>query len=90
MVLELHIWGPGFGLPSIDAQCLAAVAYLQLAIGPPKSKRGGVYQEIHSDADGRRHAADDDHEDDDVTVEWVLVAEIDTGMVPTGKLLSLA
>ncbi|KAK5049456.1 hypothetical protein LTR84_004385 [Exophiala bonariae] len=29
MVLELHIWGPAFGLPSLDAQCLAAVCYLQ-------------------------------------------------------------
>ncbi|KAK2733657.1 hypothetical protein FQN57_002054 [Myotisia sp. PD_48] len=32
MVLELHIWGPGFGLPSIDPQCLAAIAYFSLAI----------------------------------------------------------
>ena len=32
MVLELHIWGPAFGLPSIDAQCLAAVAYLNQAL----------------------------------------------------------
>lgn len=29
MVLELHIWGPAFGLPSIDAQCLSTVIYLQ-------------------------------------------------------------
>ncbi|KAG8533000.1 uncharacterized protein KY384_001782 [Bacidia gigantensis] len=28
MVFELHIWGPAFTLPSIDPQCLAAVAYL--------------------------------------------------------------
>lgn len=28
MVLELHIWGPAFSLPSIDAQCLATIAYL--------------------------------------------------------------
>ncbi|KAL9637621.1 MAG: hypothetical protein Q9164_002083 [Protoblastenia rupestris] len=28
MVLELHIWGPAFTLPSIDPQCLAIVAYL--------------------------------------------------------------
>lgn len=27
MVLELHVWGPAFGLPSIDPACLAAVAY---------------------------------------------------------------
>ncbi|KIV78068.1 hypothetical protein PV11_09830 [Exophiala sideris] len=29
MVLELHIWGPAFDLPSIDAHCLAAILYLQ-------------------------------------------------------------
>lgn len=29
MPLELHVWGPGFGLPSIDAECLGAVAYLR-------------------------------------------------------------
>lgn len=28
MVKELYVWGPAFGLPSIDAQCLAAIAYL--------------------------------------------------------------
>lgn len=28
MVKELCVWGPAFGLPSIDAQCLAAIAYL--------------------------------------------------------------
>lgn len=28
MVLELHIWGPAFCLPSVDPQCLAAIAYL--------------------------------------------------------------
>ncbi|KAF2273720.1 uncharacterized protein EI97DRAFT_452230 [Westerdykella ornata] len=32
MVLELHVWGPAFGLPSIDAECLAAVAYMRWAI----------------------------------------------------------
>lgn len=32
MVLELHVWGPAFSLPSIDAQCLAAIAYLQQAV----------------------------------------------------------
>ena len=32
MVLELHIWGPAFGLPSIDPYCLAAIAYLQQAV----------------------------------------------------------
>ncbi|KAL9125003.1 MAG: hypothetical protein Q9217_005738 [Psora testacea] len=28
MVLQLHIWGPAFTLPSIDPQCLAAVTYV--------------------------------------------------------------
>ena len=28
MVLELHVWGPAFGLPSIDPVCIASVAYL--------------------------------------------------------------
>ncbi|EFW98766.1 mitochondrial import receptor subunit [Grosmannia clavigera kw1407] len=32
MSLELHIWGPAFGLPSIDPDCLAAVAYFSLAV----------------------------------------------------------
>ncbi|KAH6692652.1 outer mitochondrial membrane transport complex protein-domain-containing protein [Plectosphaerella plurivora] len=29
---ELHTWGPAFGLPSIDAECIAAIAYLHHAI----------------------------------------------------------
>ena len=36
MVLELHIWGPAFGLPSIDTQCLATVAYFTRAV--PRSE----------------------------------------------------
>jgi len=28
MVLELHVWGPAFGLPSIDPESLAAIAFL--------------------------------------------------------------
>ncbi len=32
MVLELHILGPAFSLPSIDAQCIAAVTYLTQAV----------------------------------------------------------
>ncbi|KAL1838677.1 hypothetical protein VTJ49DRAFT_2429 [Mycothermus thermophilus] len=28
MVLRLYVWGPAFGLPSLDAECLAAIAYL--------------------------------------------------------------
>lgn len=31
-VLELHVWGPGFGLASIDPQCLATIAYFVLAV----------------------------------------------------------
>ncbi|KAF1974382.1 hypothetical protein BU23DRAFT_553442 [Bimuria novae-zelandiae CBS 107.79] len=27
MVLKLHVWGPTFGLPSIDPSCIATVAY---------------------------------------------------------------
>lgn len=34
MALELHIWGPAFGLPSIDCECNAAVAYLHHALTP--------------------------------------------------------
>jgi sorting and assembly machinery component 37 len=33
MPLELHVWGPAFGLPSIDAECLAAIAYLRHCLG---------------------------------------------------------
>ncbi|KAL4890043.1 Tom37 C-terminal domain-containing protein [Aspergillus ambiguus] len=32
MVLQLHIWGPAFSLPSIDPQCLATVAYFSLVV----------------------------------------------------------
>ncbi|KAL3450183.1 Tom37 C-terminal domain-containing protein [Aspergillus insuetus] len=32
MVLELHVWGPGFSLPSIDPQCLATIAYFSLLV----------------------------------------------------------
>ncbi len=32
MVLELHVWGPAFSLPSIDAQCLATIAYFTQAV----------------------------------------------------------
>ncbi|KAK3905082.1 mitochondrial isoleucyl-tRNA synthetase [Staphylotrichum tortipilum] len=34
MVLQLHVWGPAFGLPSIDAECLAAVAFLAQTLAP--------------------------------------------------------
>lgn len=36
MVLELHVWGPAFGLPSIDAQCLATIAYFTQTV--PKTE----------------------------------------------------
>ena len=29
MTIELHVWGPAFGLPSIDATCLGTIAYLR-------------------------------------------------------------
>ncbi|KAL2013155.1 hypothetical protein VTN00DRAFT_680 [Thermoascus crustaceus] len=32
MVLELHVWGPAFSLPSIEAQCLATIAYFTQVI----------------------------------------------------------
>ena len=35
MPFELYIWGPAFGLESIDPECLAAVAYLSLAAPQP-------------------------------------------------------
>ncbi|KAI4179801.1 MAG: hypothetical protein L6R41_007631 [Letrouitia leprolyta] len=31
-MLQLHVWGPAFGLPSLDPQCLAAIAYLSKAV----------------------------------------------------------
>lgn len=34
MAYELHVWGPAFGLPSIDAECLAAIAYLKCSLPP--------------------------------------------------------
>lgn len=63
MVLELHIWGPAFGLPSIDPQCLATIAYFSLALSRNKNKNG------------------------DGADEWVLVADSDTGAVPTSMFL---
>ncbi|KAJ5103831.1 hypothetical protein N7532_004360 [Penicillium argentinense] len=32
MVLQLHVWGPAFGLPSIEAHCLATIAYCSVAL----------------------------------------------------------
>lgn len=34
MTLQLHVWGPAFGLPSIDAECLAAIAYVAQTLSP--------------------------------------------------------
>jgi len=34
MTLELHVWGPAFDLPSIDAPCLAAIFYLRQCLPP--------------------------------------------------------
>lgn len=36
MVLQLHVWGPAFGLASIDAECLAAIAYMAYAVPKPE------------------------------------------------------
>ncbi|KAF4125072.1 sorting and assembly machinery component 37 [Geosmithia morbida] len=38
-MLELHIWGPAFGLTSIDPECIAIAAYLQRAVPSPSSWR---------------------------------------------------
>ncbi|USP82764.1 protein targeting to mitochondrion [Curvularia clavata] len=32
MVLELHVWGPAFGLASIEPECIATIAYCQRVI----------------------------------------------------------
>ncbi|KAF3764600.1 Tom37/Metaxin-1 [Cryphonectria parasitica EP155] len=32
MVLQLHVWGPAFGLASVDAECLAAITYFAYAV----------------------------------------------------------
>lgn len=32
MSLELHVWGPAFGLPSLDPECLAVIAYFTQAL----------------------------------------------------------
>lgn len=32
MVLELHVWGPAFGLPSLDPDCLAIITYFTYAV----------------------------------------------------------
>jgi len=32
MALELHVWGPAFGLPSIEPECIATIAYCHQVI----------------------------------------------------------
>jgi len=34
MAMELYIWGPAFGLPSIDPECVAAATYLHKLLPP--------------------------------------------------------
>ncbi|KAK3693488.1 Tom37 C-terminal domain-containing protein [Podospora appendiculata] len=41
-MLELHVWGPAFGLASIDAECLATIAYFA------QTKPSADYQLIQS------------------------------------------
>ncbi|KAL7270462.1 hypothetical protein RUND412_006833 [Rhizina undulata] len=31
-MLELHVWGPGYGLPSIDPRCLATIAFFEYVL----------------------------------------------------------
>ncbi|KAL8298202.1 hypothetical protein RB600_002966 [Gaeumannomyces tritici] len=33
-ILRLHVWGPAFGLASLDAECLAAIVYLKYIAEP--------------------------------------------------------
>lgn len=32
MVLQLHVWGPAFGLASIEPECIATIAYCRRVI----------------------------------------------------------
>ena len=32
MALDLHVWGPAFGLPSIDPECIATITYCQRVV----------------------------------------------------------
>ncbi|KAH7079126.1 Eisosome component PIL1-domain-containing protein [Paraphoma chrysanthemicola] len=40
MVFQLHVWGPAFGLPSIEPECIATIAYCQRVI--PRGQWGLV------------------------------------------------
>lgn len=64
MTLELYIWGPAFGLPSIDASCLAAIAYLriclpsdQFKIIPSSSPAANPLNELPALRDGKTWTA---------------------------------
>lgn len=59
MVLELHVWGPAFSLPSIDAQCLAAIAYFTQAI--PKGQWVLVASSDPAVSPTSRYASPDNH-----------------------------
>lgn len=39
--MELHTWGPAFGLPSIDPECLATIAYFRCIpdLNPPHAQQ---------------------------------------------------
>ncbi|KAF2089100.1 hypothetical protein K490DRAFT_19839, partial [Saccharata proteae CBS 121410] len=32
MLIELHVWGPAFGLPSVDPECLATLAFAEQSL----------------------------------------------------------
>lgn len=32
MTFEVYVWPPGYGLPSADAECVSALAYLNLVL----------------------------------------------------------
>lgn len=64
MTLELHIWGPAFGLPSIDAGCLAAIAYLRVCLPsdqyrlvPSSSPASNPLNELPALRDGKKWTA---------------------------------
>lgn len=60
MTIELHIWGPAFGLPSIDATCLGVIAYLRECLPSdqwrlvPSTPAGNPLGELPALKDGTR------------------------------------
>ncbi|KAF2856831.1 hypothetical protein T440DRAFT_484930 [Plenodomus tracheiphilus IPT5] len=46
MVLELHVWGPAFDLPSIEPECIATIAYCRQVI--PKGQWSLVAEHVPS------------------------------------------